>query len=176
MGTSTTFTIPDSDAANFQGDLIAYLACADGRDAGLDSPPLSAESKSRVRQVRLTIRSYHPGLPTTWMPPLGCGRHRVLKGFSLYRTGREILGDWPQPMAVSSTSTPWTISARTGMASAESPRWTPPVWLNVAGDRRLTVVSQSTLLFRVRCGNENPLRTRCLPHPSGGIQVVGRPG
>lgn len=145
-GTSTTLTIPESDAADFQGELIAYFGVrpTDATRIGQSATFSRVKITGAAAEIDDTFVSSGPPYDldaATW-----ARKASNPQGIFVTAPDAKYWVTWPQPDG-GFTSLYATDNLRKQLDSGE---WfSLPVdatgWLNVAGDRRLTVVNQSTL-------------------------------
>jgi len=145
-GTSTTLTIPDSDAANFQGDLIAYFGVrpTDTTRIGQSATFSRIQITGAAGTIDDTFVSSGPPYDldaATWVRKASSPQ-----GIFITAPDAKYWVTWPQPdggfinlYAVDN------LSKDLGNGEWLSLPVDATGWLNVAGDRRLTVVGQSTL-------------------------------
>jgi|GEM_PF-1903665 len=145
-GTSTGFTIPDTDAANFQGGLIAYFGVRPASTAriGLSATFSRIKITGAFGAIDDTFVSFGPPYdldPATWVRKASSP-----KGIFITAPDAQYWLTWPQPDG-GFTNLYVTDNLTKKLENGE---WLGlPVnatgWLNVAGNSRLTVVNQSTL-------------------------------
>src|SRR5687768_11159201 len=137
-GTSTAFTIPEADAAHFQGDLIAYFGVRP-TDTGRIGQSATF-SRIKITGASGTIDDSFVNLDSaTWVRKASNGA-----GIFITPADAEYWVSWTQPDGG------FTNLYATDNLGKKMNEWLSlPVdatgWLNVAGERRLTVVKQSTL-------------------------------
>lgn len=139
-GTSTSLTIPESDAATFQGDLIAYFGVRPTDTARIGQS--ATFSRIQITGAAATIDDTFvlSGLDSaTWVR-----KASNPQGIFITAPDTKYWLTWPLPDGG------FTTLYATDNLDKKLDEWVSlPVddtgWLNVGGDRRLTVVKQSTL-------------------------------
>lgn len=145
-GTSTTLTIPDDDAANFQGDLMAYFGVrpTDTARIGHSATFSRIEITGAAAMIYDNFVSLGPPYDldaATWVRKASNSQ-----GVFVTPPDAKFWVTWPQPDGGFSN----LYAADSLTRKLENGEWlTLPAdatgWLNVAGARRMTVVSESTL-------------------------------
>jgi hypothetical protein len=145
-GTSTTLTIPDSDAARFQGQLIAYFGVRPTDATRIGQSATFSRIKITGTAATLDDTFVSSGPPHNLDSATWVRKASNPQGIFITAPDAKYWVTWPQPDG-SFTNLYATDNLSKKLGSAE---WLSlPVdatgWLNVAGDRRVTVVRQSTL-------------------------------
>jgi hypothetical protein len=139
-GTSTSITIPDTDAANFQGDLMTYFGV---RPTDVSRIGLSATfSRIKITGAAAAIDDTFVILdPATWVKKASSPQ-----GVFITAPDAKYWLNWPQP---DNGYTNVFVTDNLKKKVATGQWFSLPVaatgWLNVAGASRMTVVNQSDL-------------------------------
>ena len=137
-GTSTALNIPEADAAHFQGDLIAYFGVRPTDTARIGQS--ATFSRIKITGAAGSIDDTFGNLDSaTWVRKASNGA-----GIFITPADAEYWVSWPQPDGGFAN-----LYATDNLGNKMNEWLSLPVeatgWLNVAGDRRLTVVKQSAL-------------------------------
>jgi hypothetical protein len=142
-GTSMTLVIPESDAANFQGDLIAYFGVR---------PTDSTRIGQSATFSRIKITGAAAGLDDTFVSSNDLDAATWVRkasspqGIFVTAPDTKYWVTWPQPDAgYTNLYAVDNLSKKLGNGEWLSLPVDATGWLNVGGDRRMTVVKQSTL-------------------------------
>lgn len=137
---STSFTIPDADAANFQGGLIAYFG---SRPAGSARIGLSATySRIKITGAAAAIDDTFTSLdPGTWVKKASSPQ-----GVFITAPDAKYWLTWPQPdNGFTNVFVTGNLTNKAALGQWLSLPASATGWLNVAGASRLAVVNQSAL-------------------------------
>ena len=145
-GTSTSLTIPDTDAANFQGDLIAYFGVRPTDTIRIGKSATFSRIKITGAAATIDDTFVSSGPPYELNPSTWVRKASNPQGIFITAPDAKYWLTWPQP------DTGFTNLYVTDNLSKklQNGEWfSLPVdatgWLNVAGESRLAVVNQSTL-------------------------------
>jgi hypothetical protein len=145
-GTSTTLTIPDSDAANFQGDLIAYFGVRPTDTTRIGQSATFSRIKITGAAATIDDTFVSSGPPYDLDAATWIRKASSPQGIFITAPDTQYWVTWPQPDGgFTNLYAVDNLSKELGNGEWLSLPVDATGWLNVAGDRRLTVVRQSTL-------------------------------
>jgi hypothetical protein len=145
-GTSSSLTIPDTDVANFQGNLIAYFGTRPGNESRIVQSATFSRIKITGAAATIDDTFVSSGPPYDLDPATWVRKAASPQGIFITAPDAKYWLTWPLPDN-GYTNVYVTDNLNKKLGNGE---WTGlPVdatgWLNVAGARRLTVVNQSAL-------------------------------
>jgi hypothetical protein len=145
-GTSKSLTIPEADAANFQGGLIAYFGVRPANATRIGQSATFSRIMVTGAATGLDDNFVSSGPPYDLDPATWVRKAASPAGVFITAPDAKYWLSWPMPDG-GYTSLSVSDSLKKKLADGEWPSL--PVeatgWLNVAGTRRLTVVNQSDL-------------------------------
>ena len=145
-GTSTALVIPESDTANFQGDLIAYFGVRPTDTTRIGQSATFSRIKITGAAATLDDTFVSSGPPYDLDAATWVRKASSPQGIFVTAPDTKYWVTWPQPDAgFTNLYVTDNLNKKLGNAEWLSLPADTTGWLNVAGDRRLTVVRQSTL-------------------------------
>lgn len=144
--TGKSLTIPEADAANFQGGLIAYFGIRPANEARIGQSATFSRIKITGAAATIDDTFVSSGPPYVLDPATWVKKASSPQGIFITAPDAKYWVSWPQPDS-GYTNLFATDNLSKRLANNE---WVAlPVdatgWLNVAGARRLTVINQSAL-------------------------------
>jgi hypothetical protein len=144
-GTTKSLTIPDSDAANFQGGLIAYFGVRPANETRIGQSATFSRIKITGAAATLDDTFVSSGPPYVLDPATWVKKAASPQGIFITAPDAKYWVSWPQPdSGYTNLYTTDNLSKNLGSQWLGLPV-NATGWLNVAGARRLTVVNQSAL-------------------------------
>ena len=144
--TSMTFSIPADDAANFQGELIAYFGVRPTDTTRVGQSATFGRIKITGAAAALDDNFVSSGPPYVLNPATWVRKAVNPQGIFITAPDAQYWVSWPTPDG-GFTNLYVTDNLKNKLGSSQwlSLPADATGWLSVAGDRRLTVVNQSTL-------------------------------
>jgi hypothetical protein len=145
-GTSASFIIPDTDAANFQGDLIAYLGVRPAAASRIGESATFSRIKITGTPATIDDTFVSSGPPYDLDPATWVRKASGPQGIFITAPDAKYWLTWPQPDGgFTNLYVTDNLNKKLGNGEWSSLPVDATGWLNVAGARRLTVVNQSAL-------------------------------
>ena len=144
--TTTTFTIPEADVANFQGDLIAYYGVRPTDATRIGQSATFSRIKITGATGAINDNFVSSGPPYDLDSATWVRKASNPQGIFVTAPDAKYWVSWPQPDAgFANLYATDNLSKKLGSSQWVSLPADATGWLNVAGDHRLTVINQSTL-------------------------------